>query len=523
MEKKERNERTEFMKKNIHCEKVDYTKPYVFVSYASANWRTVFEKIVVKLHEKGLRVYCDNDFETNNDSWLNNVNKHLMDSKCHAVLAFFSKEYILSYATMIELLISQDDNTVGYHWIDGERTPLEIIPIFTENASSMGTYLEQAVDSFQEKCKIQKTEWDQIVKCIENGFTKSKIDNKELNIKDLQDLDKKRVATWFDDNKGIIAKNINYYDENDQNFISNLIKTIESVDQKYGQSKGSVFAEKDEIKEWFSNSEDDSVIDFDETEFEDIDFNENETEFEDIDFNENETEFEDIDFNEDVTEGNGLDIQDDASNDPFGFCVREDDGGNNPFGFGVSQSDGGNDPFGFTVEQDSFNEDTTLAEFEKICENVNFCMELRKVRKDKTVTAQLFDYFMASLLGGCDSPAMKKEDILRKAVYNYCKYAVAKDCDPNTVGFGASQWTWSSNARKAVRPEDRPADYYDANGNFKGSGKLGANSDIFEKLPRNLTIGDVLKKYENREVGFNTKDNEMIFRSWELIKGLSNR
>lgn len=220
----------------------------------------------------------------------------------------------------------------------------------------------------------------------------------------------------------------------------------------------------------------------------------------------------------DVIEGS---VEIDISSDTSDISGKKQDDGNDSFGFDFGQDDEYELlDFGFNLAE--LNENTTLSEFEKICENVNFCMELRKVRKDKTVTAQLFDYFMASLLGGCDSPAMKKEDILRKAVYNYCKYAVAKDCDPNTVGFGASQWTWSSNARKAVRPEDRPADYYDANGNFKGSGKLGVNSDIFEKLPRNLTIGDVLKKYENREVGFNTKDNEMIFRSWALIKELNN-
>lgn len=184
----------------------------------------------------------------------------------------------------------------------------------------------------------------------------------------------------------------------------------------------------------------------------------------------------------------------------------------------------GEDSFENVFYEAKFDENTTLSEFEKICENVNFCMELRKVRKDKTVTAQFFDYFMASLLGGCDSPVMKKGNIVRKAGYNYCKYAVAKEIDPNTVELGASPWSWSSNARKAIWPEDLSNDYYRKDGKI-ASGKLWLHGDIFAELSRNLTIGDVLKKYENREKGFKTKDedNKRIFKSWELIKGLSNR
>ncbi len=75
---------------------------YIFVSYKSDNWSKVFKEKVFELRKKGLRVYCDKNFDDTNRPWLEDMDTNLEYSS--AFLMFLSREYLQSYATLIELL-----------------------------------------------------------------------------------------------------------------------------------------------------------------------------------------------------------------------------------------------------------------------------------------------------------------------------------------------------------------------------------------------------------------------------------
>lgn len=168
----------------------------------------------------------------------------------------------------------------------------------------------------------------------------------------------------------------------------------------------------------------------------------------------------------------------------------------------------------------SITETTTLAEFEKLCESVDFCQKLRTARKQKHGAGQIFDFLVASLLGGCDKKIPDdKNTSVHKGAFNYCVYAISEVVDLENVKLGASQYTWMSNARKAMRKEDMPDNFFNDKGKVK-SGTLGEYSTIFEQLSSDMTIGEVLDKYKAKERGFHTKNNEGIFEAWELIKNI---
>lgn len=170
------------------------------------------------------------------------------------------------------------------------------------------------------------------------------------------------------------------------------------------------------------------------------------------------------------------------------------------------------------------DEATTLKQFEEACENINFCVELRNQRENSK--KQMFDYLAAALLRGCDANVNKAQngtdgEILRKGGYNYCTYTISNNVNAMNPRIGSSQFTWCSNARKAMKTEDMPEYFFAEDGRVK-SGHLGEYSEIFETLDENLTIGDVLKKFEAKEKGFETKNNDGIFEAWKLIKQIGS-
>lgn len=153
-------------------------------------------------------------------------------------------------------------------------------------------------------------------------------------------------------------------------------------------------------------------------------------------------------------------------------------------------------------------EATTLKEFFTMCESPQVCLALREVREH--VKKQFFDYMMAALLRGCDEKSFKlskgKEEILVPARWNYCTYAVSRNYDPKNPKCGSSQFTWTSNSRKAV--------------GIEGSGTLGHNSDIFAELSETETLGTIKQKFiEEKETGFITKNNQQVLAAFdELFK-----
>ena len=168
----------------------------------------------------------------------------------------------------------------------------------------------------------------------------------------------------------------------------------------------------------------------------------------------------------------------------------------------------------------SISEETTLKEFQGYFENLEFLYALREVRAK--CKRQLFDYLMASLLRGCDKDPGKDEAVIDRDRYNYCTYVVSSKLDPADPQIGASYYTWTSNARKALKKEDMPSNYFNERGKVK-SGQLGDLNEIFEALDRNMTIGEVLEKYKAKEKGFVTKDQDGVFEAWKQIKGIKNQ
>ena len=141
-----------------------------------------------------------------------------------------------------------------------------------------------------------------------------------------------------------------------------------------------------------------------------------------------------------------------------------------------------------------------------MCESQEVCLALREAREH--TKKQFFDYMMAALLRGCDERSFKlsggKEEILVRAKWNYCTYAVSRNYDPADPKCGSSQFTWTSNSRKAM--------------GIEGSGTLGPNSDIFAGLSETETLGTIRQKFiEAKETGFVTRNNQQVLAAFDEL------
>lgn len=118
-------------------------KPYVFISYASDDWKIVLEDIVRPLEESGLRVYYDKAFGTRQENWITQFTDNMESEYCVAMLSFLSPSYFSSYATLMELIHSQGRACgVGHRLI--RKKP--IIPIVISPDINV-TQPEQFLDS----------------------------------------------------------------------------------------------------------------------------------------------------------------------------------------------------------------------------------------------------------------------------------------------------------------------------------------------------------------------------------------
>lgn len=123
----EQNEHVQYIVDRL-CNK-DGDKPYVFISYRSKDREVVLHDIVYTLVKKyHLNVYFDGDFDGHNPLWTEQFPANMGSPLCRGVLAFVDKEYMTSYATLMELLYSQAGCTNEDH----EVAPKTIIPINLE-------------------------------------------------------------------------------------------------------------------------------------------------------------------------------------------------------------------------------------------------------------------------------------------------------------------------------------------------------------------------------------------------------
>lgn len=99
----QKKERSEYLENNLFITECSQKKPYVFVSYASDNWETVFKSAVVPMQiQYGLRVYADKAFDKVNDKWIVPMLRNVRGAD--VIVAFVSQSYIESYACFLELL-----------------------------------------------------------------------------------------------------------------------------------------------------------------------------------------------------------------------------------------------------------------------------------------------------------------------------------------------------------------------------------------------------------------------------------
>ena len=99
----QKKERSEYLEKNLEITECSQKKPYVFISYASDNWETVFKTAIVPMQKKyGLSVYADKAFDKVNDKWIVPMLRNIRGAD--VVVAFVSQSYIESYACFLELL-----------------------------------------------------------------------------------------------------------------------------------------------------------------------------------------------------------------------------------------------------------------------------------------------------------------------------------------------------------------------------------------------------------------------------------
>lgn len=99
----QKQERSEYLEKNLVITECSQRKSYAFISYASDNWEAVFKNAVVPLQRQyGLCVYADKAFDKVNDKWIVPMLRNVRGAD--VVIAFVSQRYIESYACFLELL-----------------------------------------------------------------------------------------------------------------------------------------------------------------------------------------------------------------------------------------------------------------------------------------------------------------------------------------------------------------------------------------------------------------------------------
>lgn len=179
-----------------------------------------------------------------------------------------------------------------------------------------------------------------------------------------------------------------------------------------------------------------------------------------------------------------------------------------------------------TIPNTTIDENTTLGHFEKLCEDSLNCMKLRKVRRDakengnKEFKVGYFDYLIASLLIGY-------RDNKREAVKNYIYYTIfdIPELDKKAANAGIND-IYSVEDIYSRLKIDKPQ-ISQVKTTWKGrienvkDKEIKDINDIYEAvLDADTTIAEVLEKYKKSEKGFNTINNEYIFKCWDMIKNI---
>lgn len=552
-ERREQDEHVKYITEHV-CNK-DGDKPYVFISYKSDDWEIVLQDIVYRLvKEEGLNVYFDGDFGGHNSHWTTQFPKNMEDPKCKGVLAFLDDKYATSYATVLELMYSQfycQDSE--YQFVKKEVIPVNLGHLTViKDKSDTGLGKTESPDGGKNpKAADEKKLFDEAFQsgCQEGIFVRSKKAYGEKN----ESLPKDLCSLILLEMLAKINCNNNDYPKKGYS-IKNIVASIRSAcgDEVFSKGKttgkttegitGETTGETDTTSEhsnlwiyrtkgivahleWDGESKSCVVKKGSQVAKETPGF----AKLGPAKNMKEKLVNEGVIVNDEFTHDYQCDKISTMINLLTGGSVSmplAKKSGNLKVDDGPVAPEPPKPPLPPIPSEIHVDENTTLKKFKEYCENVNFCTSLRHAR-EKT-TRQLFDYLMASLLGGCDGKLKSDRksnhpdgDIIRLAAYNYCTFTISKTVDYVSPKIGSSQFTWCTNCRKALKKEDMPDYFFKKDGEII-NGKLGEYSEIFEALDENLTIGEVLKKFEAKEKGFETKNNDGIFEAWKLIKQIGS-
>ena len=449
---KEKEEREKLIKDlGIRYTTDDKQEPYIFVSYKSDDWREVMGEIIHPLQKRyGLRVYYDQAFDyESNDEWIKQMEDNMASIYCQGVLCFISEKYISSYATLLEVLFSHTKKVLDYR-----DNVLPLIQVFLPSCNTgdmkelRKNVLKQPKRSLSLKTNEVKAYKDILNDILRNKTVSDVWSERVRGLLETSDnaLTNRDVASAFAEL--LDGQAIEKYGDNQDQFLEKIKGTIASLVTVKDPSESNVFDEKlkQTIMEEQAHKKAASTQVL-----------------------QPEEEKKTLEQSGVVEENKKL------------VSVEEKP---QPVSIPEKQMECVNQEWYPTSEM-------TLEEVEHALLDVNNCKYLRMVREQKNgYQKYMFDYVMAAVLRGCDH---KEEPF--SARWNYFRVVVSKDINLDEKAVSASQFTWSSNARKAV--------------NIEKTGKLGANSEYFRNLSGSMTLGELRSKFaEAEDEALRTKDNK---------------
>lgn len=449
---KEKEEREKLIKDlGIRYTTDDKQEPYIFVSYKSDDWREVMGEIIHPLQKRyGLRVYYDQAFDyESNDEWIKQMEDNMASIYCQGVLCFISEKYISSYATLLEVLFSHTKKVLDYR-----DNVLPLIQVFLPSCNTgdmkelRKNVLKQPKRSLSLKTNEVKAYKDILNDILRNKTVSDVWSERVRGLLETSDnaLTNRDVASAFAEL--LDGQAIEKYGDNQDQFLEKIKGTIASLVTVKDPSESNVFDEKlkQTIMEEQAHKKAASTQVL-----------------------QPEKEKKTLEQSGVVEENKKL------------VSVEEKP---QPVSIPEKQMECVNQEWYPTSEM-------TLEEVEHALLDVNNCKYLRMVREQKNgYQKYMFDYVMAAVLRGCDHKAEPFS-----ARWNYFRVVVSKDINLDEKAVSASQFTWSSNARKAV--------------NIEKTGKLGANSEYFRNLSGSMTLGELRSKFaEAEDEALRTKDNK---------------
>ncbi len=154
-------------------------KDYVFISYCSKNEDEVFSNYVIPLQEQfGMRLYFDKNFKDHAaENWSDQMDDNVRRAKL--CIAFVSKEYVCSYACLLEILTALVNNVPVLKIQLNEPVISDDIEERSISQSTMNQfkYIVESMDTNKEKFSVYK-----------GYYTRSRIDRGYIRVDDLSEF-----------------------------------------------------------------------------------------------------------------------------------------------------------------------------------------------------------------------------------------------------------------------------------------------------------------------------------------------